>query len=495
MQRTPRLRWDWLVFSGLMGVFGFVLGYAVSTPEQYAQLAQRPVIDDPPYHAISADLPETPRGEADLSWFFELFNPDPIAFDFAAQQITEHWRDGYASMLIEVRRFRRDEAGAEAIMGLLETLTGQTFDGDLDRAYRWVWQQSDEPHPNYGVFKAVLYAQLDPRFASYFDDHTDDALIRLDEVRWGGVRRDGIPPLKNPTMVAGNSEAATYLADSDVVFGLEINGDARAYPKRILAWHEMFKDTVGPGDNAVSVNGVYCTLCGSMIVYRTEHDGVHHELGTSGFLYRSNKLMYDHATESMWSTLQGKPVIGPLVGQGIQLDTLPVVTTTWGAWKRQHPDTTVLSLDTGFNRDYGEGVAYRHYFATDELMFGVPSLDDRLKNKAEVLALRFGNPEATPTVLDTEALAQQPVFQAEQGGQPYVVLTDASGASRVYDANGVTFAAYEDPSAATDNEGNRWEVTEAELIAEGGQTRARLSAHRAFWFGWYAAHPDTRLLP
>ena len=91
-------------------------------------------------------------------------------------------------------------------------------------------------------------------------------------------------------------------------------------------------------------------------MYQTEYNGKHHELGTSGFLYRSNKLMYDQETFSLWSTLQGEPVVGPLVGQGIKLKQHHVVTSTWGEWKRRHPKTKVLSLDTGHQRDYGEGV-------------------------------------------------------------------------------------------------------------------------------------------
>lgn len=495
MKQRPHFRWDWLVFSGVLGVIGFLLGSMISVPDRYLEQFQASKPARQAYRPASSLLPEAPQGQADLAWFFDLFNPDQDAFAAAAQRIADHWQDGFAPMLIELRHFRSDPRGAEAIMSLLERLTGQRFDGDLNRAFHWVWQRPYEPHPQYALFKSLLYAQIDPRFAAYFDDHTDQALIRLDEVRWGGVRRDGIPPLNRPAMVPGNSTDADYLADTDIVFGLEVHGDARAYPKRILAWHEMFKDVVGPADNAVSVNGVYCTLCGAMILYRTELNGVHHELGTSGFLYRSNKLMYDHATESMWSTLEGKPVIGPLVGQGIKLETLPVVTTTWAAWKKLHPDTTVLSLDTGHSRDYGEGVAYRDYFATDELMFTVPLRDNRLQNKAEVLALRFGDPQATPAALDTDALRQQIVFQGDHGGQPYVVFTDASGANRVYDATDLTFNAYDGQSLATDTHGQSWHLTEAALLHAGGSTRSRLSAHRAFWFGWYSAYPDTKLLP
>src|SRR6266851_4811865 len=110
-----------------------------------------------------------------------------------------------------------------------------------------------------------------------------------------------------------SAKEANYLADDNVVYGLVVNGDTRAYPKRILAWHEMFTDTIG----GVPVAGVYCTLCGSMILYETSVGGTQHFMGTSGFLYRSNKLMYDRATQSLWSTLEGEPVVGPLLGKGI----------------------------------------------------------------------------------------------------------------------------------------------------------------------------------
>ena len=140
-----------------------------------------------------------------------------------------------------------------------------------------------------------------------------------------------------------------------------------------------------------------------MVLYETRHKGVSHALGTSGFLYRSNKLMYDRETSSLWSTLHGTPVIGPLVGKGISLKRRSVVTTTWSEWKKRHPQTTVLSLDTGHRRDYGEGVAYQDYFSTDEVMFSVPQLDHRLPNKREVVALRSGGPD-TAVAVDTEFL-------------------------------------------------------------------------------------------
>lgn len=419
-----------------------------------------------------------------LDVFFSLFQDNPVVFGSAAEQIFSSWDPAYTPMVLEAARFGRQR---DYLLGELQRVSDAEFGGDLDRALRWSWARDIKPHPEYAAFKTRLYGNIDSRFAAYFDDGGDNARIRLDEIHWGGVARDGIPPLKGPTMMTAAD--ADYLEDDHIVFGVEIAGDARAYPRRILAWHEMVKDVVGN----VSVNGVYCTLCGTMILYRTEVDGTHYELGTSGFLYRSNKLMYDHDTESMWSTITGEPVLGPLVGKGIKLEPLYLVTTTWGQWKTLHPDTQVLSLETGHERDYGEGVAYRNYFATDELMFAVPFEDRRLRNKDEVLALRFGANDL-PIAIEVAFLAQTPLVHGRHDGVAYAVLTDRSGANRVYASAGRRFASYDGATQVTDSEGNRWKLHEEALVRDDGARLERLPAHRAFWFGWHAAHPETRLV-
>jgi len=337
------------------------------------------------------------------------------------------------------------------------------------------------------MFKALLYTSLDPSFRDYFDDGLP-AKIRLDEIRWGGVLRDGIPPLDMPALT--NARRARYLDDDDIVFGIAINGDERAYPKRIMAWHEMFKDTIG-GEH---FTGVYCTLCGSMILYRSMIDGEHHELGTSGFLYRSNKLMYDHATRSLWSTLSGEPVVGPLAERNIELEPLFVVTTTWGEWRRRHPRTKVLSIDTGYNRDYSEGAAYRDYFSTDELMFAVPELDTRLRNKDEVVALRLAEVPMEQLAIAVEFLAGRTVYHDSLGAVDFVVLTDQSGASRVYETRGRRFSRWDGQDGVRDQSGERWTLTEAALTSPDRTSLRRLPSHRAFWFGWYAQYPGTRLI-
>ena len=225
-------------------------------------------------------------------------------------------------------------------------------------------------------------------------------------------------------------------------------------------------------------------------MYQTEVNGTHYELGTSGFLYRSSKLMYDHATKSFWSTLQGKPVVGPLVGKGIELDRRYLVTTTWGEWKKRHPDTTVLSLETGHRRDYGEGVAYHDYFATDKLMFTVPEIDERLKNKDHVLAFRDKDQQLAIAV---KYLAAKRIHHDKLGEQKIAVLADDDGTSRAYGVGDVTFSSWNGTDQAVDSSGTKWTVLEDALVSDGRKLQ-RVPSHNAFWFGWVSQFPETRLV-
>ena len=377
---------------------------------------------------------------------------------------------------------------ADLLIELLEEKTKQKFGSDIHAWYSWMWNNDQNISPGYANFKAKLYKNIDGKFEKYFKDRQQQAEIRFDEIRWGGVAQDGIPPLRNPKMILAKD--ADYLDPDNIVFGVEINGDARAYPKRILAWHEMFVDEVG----GVDIAGVYCTLCGTVIPYKTKVGDKNYKLGTSGFLYRSNKLMYDKDTQSLWNTIKGEPVVGPLVGKGIKLEFLRVVTTTWGEWLRRHPDTKVLSLKTGHRRDYGEGVAYNDYFSTDTLMFHTPFNDTRLKNKQEVLALRFQASPKKQLAIDTQFLNENPIFTEKVGRQGVLVLTDQTGANRVYDPEDVTFKSYDQDRTLTDSEGNTWELDEEQLTSSSGRVLASLPYHRAFWFGWYATFPETRLI-
>jgi len=419
------------------------------------------------------------------SKFVELIIMPPELMADPLQEISENWVDGYIPMLIEILSLSGAER-ANLLLELLQVKTGQNFGRDTNLWFSWWWQQEQAQVADYATFKSSLFGLIDEKFLLYFST-SRESRIRLDEVRWGGVIQDGIPPLRQPRMLA--ADEASYLEDDNIVFGIEINGDARAYPKRILAWHEMFVDDIG----GINFAGVYCTLCGAVILYKTNHNGTRHDLGTSGFLYRSNKLMYDKATQSLWNTTWGEPVIGPLVDQDIRLERSYLVTTTWGEWKRRHPDSKVLSLDTGYSRNYDEGVAYRQYFATDELMFSISTSDDRLNNKDEILALTFPQFSEDTMAISASFLQNKPIYVDRLGSVEFVVLTDTSGANRVYEAKNHSFTSYDQDVTLIDSKGMKWSLSEDELKS-GDLVLARLPAHRAFWFGWHSAFPDTTLV-
>jgi hypothetical protein len=449
--------------------------------------------------AVVAVSAATQRPFPSISRFFEAANPDDAVASAALKDIAAGWKNGYTPIFLDLLRLIRQTPtpGSEGprvrrrLIGFLEEQTGQRFGDDLNPWRRWTWSLPYDPHPNYAAAKAEIYAHIDPRMRDFLDDGVR-ALIRLDEIDWGGVAVNGIPPLDHPNVLSARD--AVYLADDNVVFGLSIGREARAYPKRVLAWHELARDNVGGTDVTV----VYCTLCGTVIPYESVIGGKLRVLGTSGLLYRSNKLMFDDETKSLWSTLEGKPVVGPLVGTGLELVPLPVVTTTWGEWRRAHPGTTVLSDDTGHDRDYSEGAAYRDYFATDRLMFQVPTTDDRLPNKAEVLAMLLTGRDGgkRPVAIAADFLTKMPLYQARFGEHAVVVVTSRDGANRVYDAGAVRFARLVGADRVRDAEGREWRLTEEALVLDASPTRRlrRISARRAYWFGWHAQFPQTDLV-
>lgn len=430
---------------------------------------------------------QEPSDELAVEHFLRLFDQNRLQHKESLVYISENWQPEFAAMALEVIYLQQDQQVVQPLLKMLSKNEGEHLGVDFNKWYKWLWSKDEKRLKNYGDFKAGVYRFIDPKFEKYFKDRIESD-IRLDEIRWGGVKQDGIPPLRGPEMIS--AAAADYLEDDHIVFGIAVNGDVRAYPKRILAWHEMFVDEVG----GVKVAGVYCTLCGTVILYNTTFEGKNYEIGTSGFLYRSNKLMYDKATQSLWNTLWGTPVLGPLRDKGIELEKMSVVTTTWGEWKRRHPETTVLSLATGHRRNYGEGVAYHDYFATDELMFNTPFEDKRLKNKQEVLALQFPEYPRGQLAISTDFLLEKPVYEGNLGPVDFVVFTDKSGANRVYQKGEVAFKNFDGKEKITDQSGEIWKLYENRIERSDGYTLERLPYHRAFWFGWRAAYPNTKLI-
>ncbi|MBI3402260.1 MAG: DUF3179 domain-containing protein [Acidobacteria bacterium] len=471
-----------------------------------------------------------------LTTVLQAGSPDGKIAAASFRDLAAVWRDGYTAMFIDMARLMRAprgrldesrasfpapddvsatlddptgapssgrigaiddqprERGAPArrrLLAFLEQRTGQRFGDNLNQWRQWMWALPYAPHPDYAAFKGLIYGQIDPRMREFFPAGVRSS-IRLDEIDWGGVVVNGIPPLRYPRVVP--AAAAGYLHDTHVVFGIDVNGEARAYPKRILAWHEMAVDRVGGLDLTI----VYCTLCGTVIPFESRAGDRTFRFGTSGLLYQSNKLMFDEYTNSLWSTFEGEPVVGRLVGSGVKLRTRAVVTTTWKEWRSDHPNTTVLSLDTGYQRDYAEGAAYRDYFATDRLMFQVSRTDARLRNKTEVLVMQVSGgqtPGRTPVAIDAAFLRKHRVYSFEVGEERFVVVTSERGANRVYRVS-LRFPEQRAGSSIVDTDGRRWRVTESDLVLESApETRlARVSAQRAFWFGWYAQFPDTILI-
>jgi hypothetical protein len=450
----------------------------------------------------------------ELQLFIDATSQDEQKAQAALAALAESWRDGYAALFVDLARFMRprQESGPgprppehpttkvrERLLRFLEHQTGQDFGDDLRAWRRWSWRSPYDPHPDYAAFKAALYSNVDEQMAQFFPAGAEER-IRLDEIDWGGVKVNGIAPLDHPKHIP--AEQAGYLEDKHVVFGLEVGGEARAYPKRILAWHELALDRLG----GVELTVVYCTLCGTVIPYGSEVGGEHRTFGTSGLLYRSNKLMFDRETMSLWSTIEGRPVIGSLAARydELELEAYPVVTTTWRAWKALHPETTVLSLDTGYEHDYSEGAAYRSYFRTDKLMFDVPKLDKRLKNKEPVLALLL-RPTGGGDADERRALAlsakflkkkQNRIYHKRFAGHELVIVTSGDGANRVYDAGETRFVSQEKDGRLRDATGGSWRLTETALEPEASGTspRPRLPARRVFWFAWQAQFPDTELV-
>ncbi len=206
--------------------------------------------------------------------------------------------------------------------------------------------------------------------------------IDASEVFSGGPPRDGIPSIDDPQFISVNQ--VNYLQDDDLLLTLQRGETVRAYPFRILIWHEIVNDVIG-GD-AVAVT--YCPLCGTGMVFDSFSGESQLSFGVSGLLYRSDVLMYDRETDSLWSQLAMEAVSGPNVGT--ELTWLPAEHMNWAAFKNRYPDGQVLSTDTGYSRNYSAN-AYDSYFASEETIFPVPHTRTELPNKTKVLGVLIGN--------------------------------------------------------------------------------------------------------
>ncbi len=259
-----------------------------------------------------------------------------------------------------------------------------------------------------------------------------------------------IPAADNPEVTS--AAEATWLADDAIVFGVEVNGDYRAYPRRIMEVREMVNDTLGGRDLGIP----YCTLCGAAQAYFTDElpAGIERPiLRTSGLLIRSNKVMYDLETHSVFDTFLGKAVTGPLAEKGLQLEQATVITTDWGTWKSAHPQTTVLAETLALGRDFD----FRNGRDADGPIFPVGDVDPRLPVHEDVVGV--------------VAPSGQPV--AFQRSQAVLALREGRDVG------------FGDVQLALDAGG-------VKAVDRDGQD---LGSHQAFWFAWSQFHPNTALWP
>ncbi len=420
---------------------------------------------------------EVSAGDYEQLLRIAVAGPTPERHAALDELVRRDAKDAVGALIIAMRHLIDDTPLREA----LSALTGETING-WDDAMLWQERNPDVvPHPVMRELKLFVFQRIDPQFMRFVGGERslpENMRIRLEEVVWGGVRVDGIPSLDNPTMIA--AEDADYMGDDNLVFGVSINGDSRAYPLRIMGWHEMFNDVIG----GVPVALAYCTLCGAGILYETGVEGrdVPFVFGSSGFLYRSNKLMFDRQTDSLWNQFTGEPVSGPLVDSGIRLNVRPVTVTRWSDWRARHPDTTVLSLETGFRRDYREGITYNAYFASPDLMFPAVVDDESIVQRKDFV---FGIRDvAAQKAWPISAFLTEPVINDALSGRSLVLVGNAQTRDvRAYERGDRVFASGEtDETLVAD--GQTWSITEDALIGPDGTQLARVPGHVAYWFGW-----------
>lgn len=405
--------------------------------------------------------PLDPDTRADLDSIFDDLSA-PVNVD-ALARIGESGDPRIAWLVGDLLRFISGGAAVPVLTDVFEELTGtelaltggQAFTEMTNRLIRW-----DMPAiPGYSDYKGRLFTFVEPGWTPFFADPADEIDWRL--VTWGGVFIDDrelgntgncprgcIPALDDPAVT--DAAGGDWYPDSATVFGLEVGGETRAYPKNIMEVHEMVNDTLG----GRRIGMPYCTLCGSAQTYFTDTvQGNDLILRTSGLLSRSNKVMYDLVTKSVFDTFTGRAVSGALREQDVQLKEVTVVTAPWGEWKDAHPDTTIIAQDGGIGRVYpADPLGGRD---DDGPIFPIGDADPRLPVHESVVGA------LTPEGRAVAFPAGQARLTLESGGD-----VELAGVRLRSEGGGLV----------------------AESIA--GE---ELTSHQSFWFAWSQFYPETGL--
>ena len=426
--------------------------------------------DAGPDSTASASPASGPSIERDLSFLADS-TPD---FEIARiRRVGESGDIRLAWMIVDMLRFV--PPGPSGVHGALVTAFA-TLTGQPEEAVDfWVKASNhlianDVPAPDgYQRWKGRVYTTLVQEWAPFFDDADAEADWRL--VSWGGVGIDDrpirgfedrpiedvdpfcgcIPALSDPAVT--NAAGGAWYPDDRLVFGVELNGEARAYPRHQMQVHEMVNDTLGGRRIALA----YCTLCGTAQAFLTDAlpEGVTTptgtlELRTSGLLSRSNKVMFDLHTFSFFDTFRGRAISGPLQDADLELEPLTVAVATWGEWKAGHPATTIVAEDGGIGRSYpADPLGGRD---DDGPIFPIGDADPRLPVQDQVLGVR--------TDRVTVAFPEAPVRAALARGLPV-------------EHDGVTVRLVAGALAAFDRDGEP------------------IATHQSFWFAWSQFFPET----
>jgi len=318
------------------------------------------------------------------------------------------------------------------------------------RRYNGVIKQIDQCRLLGALLFVMLFAIPDISSAAKQKNGFDinDALVPTRQIRSGGPPRDGIPALSSPDFdTIGDTD---YLEDSDRVLGISYHGVAKAYPIKVLNYHEIVNDRFKDVPIAVT----FCPLCGSGIAFLAEAGGQARSFGVSGLLYNSDVLMYDRETESLWSQIMAQAISGP--AKGTKLQSLPLRHTTWLDWRLRHPDTLVLKPPRDFERNYNVD-PYAGYADSNRVWFPVNHTDRRYSRKSVVIGVKLGDTiKAYPF---EELSASQNSLDDSLEGQAVTVEYDLQAqAARIIDADG-----------------------------------QEIPSFTAYWFAWVAFHPDTEI--
>lgn len=292
----------------------------------------------------------------------------------------------------------------------------------------------------------------------------------------GGPGKDGIPAIDQPRFVSAG-QADKFLGPNDVVFGVVSAKETKAYPQRILVWHEIVNDQFD-GEN---ISVTYCPLTGTAIGFR--RGGT--TLGVSGNLVNNNMIMYDRASDSLWPQILATAVTGAHKGESLQ--EFRVIWTLWKHWKAKYPNTSVLSTDTAYARNYrrdpyGSYNPLRGYYTEQQPpLFPLMHADARLKPKDIVIGARD---EAGAIAFRKSTLREKKVIHGSIAGTHYTAF---------YEPDLDTAYVYKNP------ERKSFSYRQGRIVNGGGQWQAgqvpleRINAFDAMWFAWAAFYPKTAL--